>query len=328
MFYPYGPAGGSNLRAPVPYDYKNAYNASFNPSTIHVEDTTLNRFFERQLLFNLLSVFKFTLPKTWNKAYVQYVLACWGFLGVVNTDKFGVIPQGCTLYGYGVFYQPTGIRIANPLLQDPGNLTIGLNCTVIKLLPDFGGLMDVVSFYANRMALAVESICGNILNSKLAYIFYGANKRDRQTNKSTLDQILSGQPAVFLDATQKIGDNMEIFSNNIGANYIADKVSNELRNIENEFYTKVGIPNANTAKRERLNGDEVHSNDIATGSLVSVVMDTLRDGFEETRNMFGFSESELAIDWSDLIRGDSIYSRDSDPGPELPDGQFSPAGEN
>ena len=55
--------------------------------------------FARYLLQKAISVFEWTLPETWNKDYFLYALYCFGHLAIVNTDKFGVIPQACGLMG-------------------------------------------------------------------------------------------------------------------------------------------------------------------------------------------------------------------------------------
>ena len=78
---------------PETYDYINMYNASFSPSTVHVKNVALQRFFRRYLFQKAISVFEWKLPKTWNRDYFLYVLYAWGYIGVVETNKYGVICQ-------------------------------------------------------------------------------------------------------------------------------------------------------------------------------------------------------------------------------------------
>ena len=55
---------------PAIYDYRNLYNASFAPSTIHVQDTGLSFYFQRYLIQKIMAVFDFKgIPKTWDKSY-------------------------------------------------------------------------------------------------------------------------------------------------------------------------------------------------------------------------------------------------------------------
>ena len=100
---------------PETYDYINMYNSSFSPSTVHVKNTALQRFFRRYLFQKAISVFKWDLPKTWNRDYFLYVLYSWGFIGVVETNKYGVICQAGVPYGYDIYYNKTNYEIAYTL---------------------------------------------------------------------------------------------------------------------------------------------------------------------------------------------------------------------
>ena len=86
------------------YDFINRYNARIKPSTTHSGDNATTWYFKRYLIQKIISVFEFKgIPPEWSKDYFLYTLFCWGFVAIINTDKFGVIPQHCSLYGYDVF---------------------------------------------------------------------------------------------------------------------------------------------------------------------------------------------------------------------------------
>ena len=295
-----------NIGVGVPYlyDYINMANSIVDPSTVHAERTSLNRYFERYLLEKAISVFKWEIPEQWAKNYVLYVLYCWGFISVVRTDKYGVIPQACSLRGYDIFYQPTNAVIANPLLTGIMDPRIGTECSLIKLQPDYGGIIDIIQYYANMMALAVESISTNLVNTKLAYVFGAENKAQAESFKKMFDSIASGEPAVFVDKNL-FDDNGKpkwfSFSQNIKENYIVPELLSDLRKIEAMFDTDVGIPNANTDKRERLITDEVNANNFETRSKCELWLEELKKGCADTNDMFGLS---LSVDWrEDLQEG-------------------------
>ena len=154
------------------YDFINRYNAHIKPSTVHTQENATTWYFRRYLLQKILSVYEFKgIPETWSKDYFLYTLFLWGFVAVIKTDKFGVIPQHCSLFGYDVFYRPTNVNIANPLLR--GNLTpkIGTECELIKLQPDYGSCWDIISYYADLLSLSTESLGVNLVNSKLCRLF-------------------------------------------------------------------------------------------------------------------------------------------------------------
>lgn len=283
--------------APIFYDYQNAIISQSIPNTVHVKNVGLTRFFQRYLLQKAISVFKWKMPSTWSRDYFLYTLYCRGFIVIVNTDKFGVIPQGCGLKGYNVFYQPRSVIIQNPLISQTLEPEIGRNCVLLKLQPDFGGIMDLVSFYAQEMALASEAVDVNLLNSKLSYVFTASNKNAAESLKKLYDRIASGEPAVVVDKALYNDDGTvcwEAFQQNVGQNYIVSDLLSDLRKIEAEFDTKVGIPNANTDKKERLISDEVNANNVETRNLPELWLESLRQGCEVSRKMFGI---ELSVDW-------------------------------
>ena len=287
--------------APYYYNYINAETSRVTPSTVHVKDSGLCRYFTKYLLQKAMSVFEWDLPETWNKDYFLYVLYCWGYVAVVNTDKFGVIPQGCGLKGYDVFYAPTHAVIANPLLSGILEPRIGTQCELLKLQPDFSGILDLVGHYAEQMALASQSVSVNLLNSKLSYVFTAKTKALAESLKKMYDQIASGEPAVVIDSRIKNAadgeETWKSFEQNVGGNYIVTNLLADLRKIEAMFDTEIGIPNANTDKRERLIQDEVNANNIETYSKCAMWLENLQDACKRVNDMFGIS---LTVRWREI----------------------------
>jgi hypothetical protein len=284
--------------APYMYDYINAEVSQHSPSTVHTKNTELQRFFARYLLQKAMSVFKWDLPETWDRDYFLYVLYGIGYIAVLNTDKYGVIPQQCGLDGYNIFYQPKRALITNPLLKGLRSLDIGTQCTLIKLQPDYGSVMDLVGFYADMMALTAETAGVNLVNSRLSYVFFGKNKNTAESQKKLFDRVASGEPATFVDTAlydvQSGNPSWIPFQQNVGQNYIAGDALADLRKWEMMFDTDVGIPNANTDKKERLISDEVNANNVEVTSKADLWLDQLQKSFAQTSKMFGI---KLGVEW-------------------------------
>lgn len=289
--------------APVYYDYNNAYNSQISPSTIHVSNTSLQWYFRRYLLQKAMNVFQWKLPNEWAKNYFLYTLYNWGFIAVVETDKFGVICQGCSLAGYDVFYQPNKAIISNPLLS--GILEPNIynsdkataQCVVIKLCPDYGGIMDKINFYADMMALCAETAGTNLLNSKLAYVFAANSKGESESFKKLYDKVASGEPAVFTDKTMYNEDgspNWQMFNQSLRDTYIAGDILDDMREWEKKFCTDLGIPNSNTEKRERMITDEVNSNKVEVRSWADGALESLQEGCKKARELFGIN---IRVGW-------------------------------
>lgn len=284
--------------APYMYDYINAEVSQHSPSTVHTKNTELQRFFARYLLQKAMSVFKWDLPETWDRDYFLYVLYGIGYIAVLNTDKYGVIPQQCGLDGYNIFYQPKRALVTNPLLKGLRSLDIGTQCTLIKLQPDYGSVMDLVGFYADMMALTAETAGVNLVNSRLSYVFFGKNKNTAESQKKLFDRVASGEPATFVDTAlydvQSGNPSWIPFQQNVGQNYIAGDALADLRKWEMMFDTDVGIPNANTDKKERLISDEVNANNVEVTSKADLWLDQLQKSFAQTSKMFGV---KLGVEW-------------------------------
>lgn len=294
------------MNLPFYYDYKNARNSTINPSTVHVRDTGLQRYFARYLLQKTISVFKWDMPKTWSKNYMLYTLYCWGYVAVINTDKFGVIPQQCTLGGFDVFYQPKFATVANPLLRGILNPVIGKQCELLRLQPDYGGVMDIVNFYADMLALSAETASTNLLNSKLAYVFASDGKAGAESFKKLYDQIASGEPAAYIDKNLYRDDGTptwNFFNQNLRETYIAGDILNDMRLWEMKFDNEIGIPTTNTTKKERLITDEANSAIEESRTKAQLWLDELQESCRKINNMFGI---RLWVDWREDNARDAL----------------------
>lgn len=295
-----GAASAADGRVPFLFDYINRANSYSSPSTVHAKGTELTAFFRRYLAMDALSVFDFTLPDWWSAPYVMYLLICNGKVAVIETDRWGVIPQGCGLGGYTAQYQPSYVTIGNPLLRGIKQLTIDRDAALIQLQPDYGGILDLIEYYADQMALASEALGVNMVNSKLAYVFGAKNQAQANSFKVLYDRVASGEPAVVVHKGLVADDGSAswlTFTQDLNSNFIAPKIMDVMAQIIDRFHTAVGIPNANTAKRERLNADEVNANNVETASKPAVWLESMRKGMESAHRLFGLTKADLWVDW-------------------------------
>lgn len=294
------------MNRPYSYEYINAYNSIVSPSTVHIKNTGLAQFFKRYLLQEAISRYRFTLPERWDYNYFTNVLFVIGYIFTFDKEPiYGLIPQHGFAGGRNVQYQPYYATISNPMFKNQGSyrLIIGKDCACIKLQPDYCGLYDIVDYYGDLMALTAETIGVNILNSKLSFIFAAENKATAESFKKLYDNFASGEPASFAD--KKLFDEegklrVDLFTQNVGQNFIADRLLDCLGAIRNKFLTDIGIPNANTDKRERLITDEVEANNFETASKASLWLETMKKGMETARELHGLSVSELNVEWAKM----------------------------
>lgn len=287
------------MGAPYSYNHINNYTSQYSPSTVHCQNTELVNFYKRYLLEKVQSVFEWNLPEGWNRAYFERVLYCAGYIAIINTDKFGVIPQNCGLYGYDVFYQPTNVTIANPLLSGIIRPRIGKQCALIKMQPDYKGVCDVITYYADMLALCAEAASINIQNSKIATVFFAADKAQAETYKKMYDQLSAGNPISVIDKSLRDnGETWETFNRDVRTSYILTDLLSDMRKIEMQFDTLIGLPNANTDKRERLITAEVESNSQEVASLRTIWLNTMLEGVHSARKIFGIN-IDVKYRWED-----------------------------
>lgn len=292
VFADYQSGNGS----PVFADYQSGEVAN-SLNLLAPPDNRLSWMLSRYLLQKAISVFEWTLPPTWDKDYFLYCLYCFGRVAIINTDRFGIIPQACGLMGYNVFYRPTRVIITNALIRNTLMPEIGKTCVVMKLQPDYGGIMDLVRYYANLLAQAAQSVGVSLTNSKAALFFMVRNKASADAFKKGYDEMTAGKPAVIFDKTMFDDDGAALWDTvqrNPRDAYIVTELLRDMRTIESMFDTDIGIPNANTEKRERLITDEVNANNVETYSKCALWLEQLRESCAEARDMFGIN---ISVDW-------------------------------
>ena len=271
-------------------EINNVLESAFLPPVKGLNNATA-LYYRKYLFQKLLSVFDWTIPPLWSRDYFLYILFGYGFISIFDSgpEYYGVIPQRCGLYGYNLFYLPTKIRVTNPLLPTFNELVINENCAVLKINANYTGVLDIVDYYAVKLAMISADIESNLFNSKLSYVFTVQNQAAANAVKKLYDQIAQGNPAVVMDKNLRAEDGSslwETFQQNVKQNYIVSDLLEDMRRIENDFCCKVGIPSTNTEKRERMSTTEVTRNDIETDSLVNSWLTRLNDDIAKANELF------------------------------------------
>lgn len=300
------------MAAPYYYDFMNNAGSNQQPANMHILDTEAGRMFQRYLLKKAMSVFKWDLPEWWDRDYFLYTLYCWGYAAIFDSGEFGVIPQQCGLQGYNVFYRPKTALISNPILGPVLTKDIGTECVLMKLQSDYAGILDLVNHYSALLAQACASVSQNLWSTKLTTLYFAESEAQQQSLKKAYDRATDGDPMVVVNKSllDKDGNlRMEVLNRDVKQSYVISDLIMDMRKIEWEFDTRVGIPNANTDKRERLNTDEVNANNVDTKILADGWMDSIQTAIMEVRDLFGL---DIKCEWR---YEDGSISDPVDPGP-------------
>ena len=301
---------------PKTYEQENRYNSNFHPSEFHAEKTGLTRYFEKYLLQKAISVFEFTLPEEWSYTYFLYGLFCGGYAVITKSRDFGIIaqcPPNARLYGMDLYYQPTNAIITNHLLPDINTPRLHEECEIIKLQPDYTGIMDIISYYAELMSVASQTASVNIANSKLSYIIAVDNKSSAETFKKVTDEILSGKPAVVTGKKLFNQDGRplwETFAQNLQSNFIAPELFEVIATLDADFCTEVGVPNVNIAKASGVSDAEVMSNNVDTYSKASLWLESMKKDIEKVIKLYPELQGQLDVDFR--WKGVDVNATDSE----------------
>ena len=300
------------------YQIANIMGSVIVPGAQHTVNNPTTAYFAKYLLEKAISIYKWKLPKTWDRDYFLYVLYVAGYIGVIDTGNkgFGVVPQWGTLDGYNLYYAPRVFRYSNSLIGD-GAPVIHEECELIKLQGNYTGIWDLILYYASKMALLSEAFDMNASNVKTSRIFFAKSKAAAETLKKLADKVQSGQIITVLDK-DLLDENgkfsVEWFNDDLNKNYICDKLLIELRKLENEFCTDLGIPNSNTDKKERLITDEVNSNNTETMLRADLWLERLKSCCNAVNKMYDLN---ISVDWRvKPDESDSINFRSNGDGPD------------
>lgn len=275
----------------VPYQAANLFEGVIAPSAVK-NDSIAYAFWCRSLYQRLCSILEFKLPEDWKRAadFFEAALFGRGYVAVFDTARFGTVFQPCSLSGFDFYYQPTRAIIANPMYS--AELKIGSECELIKLTNDYHGAVDIVSYYAEKLATIDGAVNMSIINSKFAYVFGAKNKAASQAVKMIFDKINKGEPLVVYDKSliEGLGDEEPFeFIDRAGLknSYITTDLIGDFERLISQFDSEIGIPSFSQEKRERMNNDEIHSGDADASARVSLWKESLKRSIDIVNERFG-----------------------------------------
>lgn len=253
-----------------------------------VENDLTTAYFMRCLFQRAISTIDFMLPETWNKNYFRQVLFRLGFIGIIKTAKYGIIPQFCTLSGYGLYRQPTRVLVAQPLVKFEG--TIGRDCELIRLTPDYLGIWDICEHYAVQLSMTMTSVKMSEFNSRLGYIVGAKNKKMAETAKIIYQKILAGEPLVVTEK-EIVEDpetgNSQLFTEafDVKNGFILPELLDAVEQILRQFDREIGIPTIDN-KKERMIDREAQLTVSDTYARLRTWEDCLKETFDAANRLF------------------------------------------
>ena len=291
---------------PLNYDQINNIEGHLQPSMLKYCNSVTYAYWQRSLFQRAISTIDFTgLPDTWEASVRDFFYWCvfsYGYVGVFNTDKFGLSFQPGAFYGFDFYYQPTEFIVANPKLNR--RFKIHEECEIIKLCPDYRGIWDIISYYAMLLSALDSGINSSIVNSKFAWMMGAKNKAAAEALKKIFDKVASGDPAVVFDQSllQQDPQSKEepytfLERSNLKQSYITTDLLMDRSTLLSSFDAEIGITSLPYNKKERLVTAEAESRTNDATARLDVWKATLDSSLELVNKMFGTNiKAELTND--------------------------------
>lgn len=301
------------------------------PSTYYKDKSIEYRYWFRSLIHKIDSSIIFKgLPKGWSNDFFMFCLWVRGYVLVFKTDRKdlqkygenGIVFNPCFVSGYDFYYQPTTATVANPHMPTKFSYQFDLqkdNAALLKLTPDFWGVLDIIDYYASKLAELSKGIDMSIINSKFGLIASASNEAQAATLKSVMDELQKGNPLVVYKDQLKESDEIiprkepfEIWIQELKKNYILTDQLMDFQTILNSFYTEIGLPVA-IEKKERMITSEADFASAQSQARIACWVETLRESLEIINTKFNTNiEVEYAREINDT--GDREGAEPSEPG--------------
>lgn len=278
---------------PLDYSELNLLAGTYTPSTCK-RNSKAFRFWCRALFQRAISVIEFEgFPEEWkeNKDKWNEWLFLHGFLVITEDDAIGKFFNPCSFYGYNLYYKPTDVIITNPALNGSLNRKIGVDAALIKLSPDYMGIMDIIVYYAEKLSLldGAQNVC--LINSKVPFFFGAKNRAAAEAIKKMLDKVNSGEPVAIFDSI--VADDpktkespFHFFKPFEGKDYITDKLLQDTATVLNQFDTEIGIQTLPYQKAERMITSEAESKKQESIARCTTWIETINDTLTVANKLF------------------------------------------
>lgn len=281
---------------PLNYDQINNIDGHTQPTMLKYCNSVTYAYWQRALFQRAISTIDFKgLPDTWEASVRDFFYWCifaYGYVGVFDSDKFGLSFQPGALYGFDFYYQPVEFIVANPKLNQ--QFKIHEECEIIKLTPDYRGIWDIISYYAMLLSALDSGISSSIINSKFAWMMGAKNKAAAEALKKIFDKVASGEPAVVFDNSllqvdpqSKEDSYTWLERSNLKQSYITSDMLMDRSTLLSSFDAEIGIRSLPYNKKERLVTAEAESREQDSTARLMVWKATLDSSIKLVNEMFG-----------------------------------------
>lgn len=284
--------------APLNTESINALAGRYSPSMVKAYNNATYAYWERSLFQRCASRLKTTLPENWEGTRRDFLLYCllkFGFVFVSKSESLGYWFNPGQLYGIDFYYQPTEFILANPRMAEhklKNRFKLHEDGELLKFMPDFMGIFDTISYYAEKLSALDCAINTSIINTKMGFIIGARTKAAAETIKKMLDKINKGEPAVIydklIDNDPKDGESPFQFLElqKLKDNYILDKQLIDFQTLLNAFDAEIGINTVPYQKAERFVSAEASSRMNDSQARIMIAIECLQSSVKDIKKLY------------------------------------------
>ena len=230
------------------------------------------------------------LPNNMDERWIEKYLFTSGKCIFYKDPLMGYMVAGLAQQGgVNCYGDPTSVYpVAENYVYEGPKLVNGENCYIIRnndlMLPTF----PTVRMYSLKLTNIDRAIDVNIEATKTPILVRCSDKQ-RLSLKNAINQRRDNEPVIWSVDTAEINNMVSTLETN--APVVFPQLQTQKHMILNEFFTDIGINNANMDKRERMVANEVEANNEQVKAFEDVMLKVREEACKNINRLFGLNIS-------------------------------------
>ena len=252
------------------------------------------------------------LPNNMEGRWIENYLFSDGQCVFFKDNNLGYMVAGVAQDGgVNCYNDPTTVTpiAVNYVYSGDKPLMCGEDCYIIRnndlRLPEFA----VVRYYAYKLANLDRAIDVNIEAQKTPIVVKCSDKQ-RLSLKQAINQRKDNEPVIWTDSDEDIKAMIETLD--LKPPMVFKDLQVQKHMIINEFFTDIGVNNANMDKRERMVANEVEANNEQVKACEDVLLRSREEACKRINKIFGLNisvkrrELDKIPEYEDIMKEETI----------------------
>lgn len=277
-------------------------------SVAQISNNITFSYYYYKLMLVVLALFEWeSLPNNMEGRWIENYLFRDGQCLFYKDPVLGYMVAGIAQDGgVNCYNDPTTLTpVAENYVYAGEQLVNGDNCYLIRnnmlRLPEFG----VVRYYAYKLTNLDRAIDVNIESSKTPTVIKCTDKQ-RLSLKQAINQRKDNEPVIWTDDKEEISDMVQTLD--LKPTPIFKDLQIQKHMILNEFFSDIGVNNANMDKKERMVANEVEANNEQVKASEDVLLKSRQEACKQINRIFGLNisvkrrELDEVPEYKDIIK--------------------------